>query len=248
MRFDGRTALVTGAARGIGLAIAERLLAEGARVALVDRDAEVEAVAERLGASARGLVADVTVTADVDGAVAAAHAWADRLDVVVNNAGITGRSYPIWELTDADWQQVIAIDLTSVFLVCRAAVKLMLPRQYGRIVNIASVAGLQGAHPELMRAIAYQTTKGGLVNFTRGLAAEWGRHHIVVNAICPGFIVTKMSRGLLDKISDRVKKTSPLGQLGLEQDMQGLTVMLSSAAARHITGQIIAVDGGSGII
>jgi NAD(P)-dependent dehydrogenase (short-subunit alcohol dehydrogenase family) len=144
MRFEGRTALVTGAARGIGLAITERLLAEGARVALVDRDPEVEAVAKRLGPVARALVADVTVTADVDRAVRAAHAWADRLDVVVNNAGITGRSYPIWELTDEDWQRVLAVDLTSVFLVCRAAVKLMLPRRSGRIVNIASIAGKEG--------------------------------------------------------------------------------------------------------
>ena len=181
MRFDGRTALVTGAARGIGLAIAERLLAEGARVALVDRDAEVEAVAERLGASARGLVADVTVTADVDGAVAAAHAWADRLDVVVNNAGITGRSYPIWELTDADWQQVIAIDLTSVFLVCRAAVKLMLPRQYGRIVNIASIAGKEG-NPN---AAAYSVSKAGVIALTKSLGKELASYDIAVNCVTP---------------------------------------------------------------
>ena len=144
MRFEGKTALVTGARRGIGLAIAERLLGEGARVALVDQDAEVEAVAKRLGPSARGLIADVTRTADVDRAVDAAYRWADRLDIVVNNAGITGRSYPIWELTDEDWHQVLAVDLTSVFLVCRAAVRLMRPRRQGRIINIASIAGKEG--------------------------------------------------------------------------------------------------------
>jgi NAD(P)-dependent dehydrogenase (short-subunit alcohol dehydrogenase family) len=123
-RFEGRTGLVTGAARGIGFAIAERLAREGARVALVDRDPEVEAVAKRLGARAQGIVADVTLTADVDRAVSAAHAWADRLDVVVNNAGITGRSYPI----------------------------------YGRIVNIASIAGKEG-NPTL---VPYSTAKAGV--------------------------------------------------------------------------------------
>jgi gluconate 5-dehydrogenase len=147
------------------------------------------------------------------------------------------------------WQKVVDLNMNGTFRITQElGERSMIPRQYGRIVNIASVAGLQGARPELMRAIAYQTTKGGLVNFTRGHAAEWGMHHIVVNAICPGFIVTRMSRGILDKISDRVKQSSPLGQLGVEQDMQGLAVMLSSAAARHITGQIIVVDGGANII
>ncbi len=186
MRFDGQTVLVTGAARGIGLAIAERLLAEGARVALVDRDAEVEAVAKRLGAATRGLVADVTVTTEVDRAVGAAHAWADRLDVVVNNAGITGRSYPIWELSDADWQQVIAVDLTSVFLVCRAAVKLMLPRQYGRIVNIASIAGKEG-NPTL---VPYSTAKAGVIGLTKALAKEVATKGILVHAVAPAVIGT----------------------------------------------------------
>ena len=142
MSLDGRTALVTGAGRGIGLAISERLLADGARVVMLDRDAAaVEGAAKRLGAEARALVADVTRTIDVDRAVQAAHDWHGRLDIVVNNAGITGRSFPTWELTDEDWHQVIAVDLTSVFLVCRAAVRLMRPRRSGRIVNIASIEG-----------------------------------------------------------------------------------------------------------
>src|SRR5207249_5443807 len=137
-RLDGRTALVTGAGRGIGLAISERLLADGARVVMLDRDAPaVEGAAKRLGGNARAIVADVTRTADVDGAVQAAHDWHGRLDVVVDNAGITGRPFPTWELTDADCQPVIAVDLTSGLPVCRAAVRLMRPRQSGRIVNIA---------------------------------------------------------------------------------------------------------------
>jgi gluconate 5-dehydrogenase len=147
------------------------------------------------------------------------------------------------------WQKVVDLNLTGTFRVTQEVGKrCMIPRQYGRIVNIASVAGLQGAHPQLMRAIAYQTTKGGLVNFTRALAAEWGQYGIVVNAICPGFIVTQMSRGILDRIADRVKANSPLRQLGLEQDLQGLVVLLAGGGARHITGQIIAVDGGASVI
>jgi 3-oxoacyl-[acyl-carrier protein] reductase len=122
MTLAGQTGLVTGGARGIGLAIAERLLADGARVVIVDRDADAaHGAAKRLGADAMALVADVTKTADVNRAVQAAHDWQGRLDIVVNNAGITGRSFPITELTDEDWESVIACDLTSVFLVSRAA-------------------------------------------------------------------------------------------------------------------------------
>jgi nucleoside-diphosphate-sugar epimerase len=154
----GRTALVTGAGRGIGLAITQRLLADGASVVMVDRDAAaVEGAAKRLGAAARAIVADVTRTADVHAAVTAAHDWHGRLDIVVNNAGITGRSFPTWQLTDDDWHQVLAVDLTSVFLVCRAAVTLMRERRRGRIVNIASIAGKEGN----ATLVPYSTAKAG---------------------------------------------------------------------------------------
>src|SRR3989441_5235232 len=144
MKLHGRAALVTGAARGIGLAIASRFVAEGARVALVDIDASVEGAAKRLGEWALGLVADVTATADVERAVTTVHQRWGRLDVVVNNAGITGGSKLTWEVTDAEWQRVLAVDLTSVFLVSRAAVRVMLGQGSGRIINIASVAGKEG--------------------------------------------------------------------------------------------------------
>ena len=124
----------------------------------------------------------------------------------------------------------------------------MIPRRQGRIVNIASIAGLKGALPEHMRAIAYHTSKGGLVNFTRALAGEWGQFGITVNAICPGFMPSKMSQGLLEKIGPRVIAETPLRQLGDPSDLEGLVVLLSSSAARHITGQIIAVDGGASVV
>jgi NAD(P)-dependent dehydrogenase (short-subunit alcohol dehydrogenase family) len=124
----------------------------------------------------------------------------------------------------------------------------MIPRRYGRIVNIASVAGLKGSRPEYLRAIAYHTSKGGLVNFTRALAGEWGQHGITVNAICPGFIPSKMTQSLLDQIAPRVIKATPLHQIGEPRDLEGLVVLFSSAAARHITGQVIAVDGGASVV
>ena len=142
MTLDGRIALITGAARGIGLAIAERLSADGARVALVDRDrTALLGAGTRIGDAAFPIVADVTLPDDVERAVESAHARWGRLDIVVNNAGITGRSVPLWELSDDDWHQVIACDLTSVFLVSRAAVRCMLAAGGGRIINIASIAG-----------------------------------------------------------------------------------------------------------
>src|SRR5712691_1063952 len=155
MKLHGRAALVTGAARGIGLAIASRFVTEGARVALVDIDESVEDAAKRLGEGALGLVADVTATADVERAVTTVHQRWGRLDVVVNNAGITGGSKLTWEVTDAEWQRVLAVDLTSVFLVSRAAVRVMLGQGSGRIINIASVAGKEG-NPTL---VPYSTAK-----------------------------------------------------------------------------------------
>jgi 2-dehydro-3-deoxy-L-rhamnonate dehydrogenase (NAD+) len=240
MRFDGKTALVTGAARGIGLAIAERLLGEGARVALVDRDPEVEAVAKRRGPTARALVADVTVTADVERAVAAAHAWAGRLDVVVNNAGITGRSYPIWELTDDDWQRVIAVDLTSVFLVCRAAVKLMLPRRYGRIVNIASIAGKEG-NPN---AAHYSSSKAGLIALTKSLGKELAAHDILVNAVTPAAAKTAIFDQLTQQHIDFMLSKIPKGRFVLVEELASMVAWLASEDCAFSTGAVFDISGG----
>jgi 3-oxoacyl-[acyl-carrier protein] reductase len=240
MRFAGRTALVTGAARGIGLAISERLLAEGARVVLVDRDAEVEAVAKRLGGSARSHVADVTVTAEVDRVVAAAHGWADRLDVVVNNAWITGRSYPIWELTDADWHSVIAVDLTSVFLVCRAAVKLMRPRGYGRIVNIASIAGKEG-NPTL---VPYSTAKAGVIGLTKALAKEVATQGILVHAVAPAVIGTELLQQMTKETVDMLVAKIPMGRVGTPAEVAALVAWLASEECTFTTGAVHDLSGG----
>jgi len=167
------------------------------------------------------------------------------VDILVNNAGTTwgapAESHPL-----EGWRKVVDVNLTGTWLVSQAvAQRAMIPRRCGRIVNIASIAGLKASTDREFRAVAYSASKGGVVSLTRALAAEWGRFDITVNAICPGFIPTKMSRALLERIGDSVAASTPLGRIGTVDDVKGLVVLLASAAGRHITGQAIAVDGGA---
>jgi len=237
----GRTALVTGAGRGIGLAITQRLLADGASVVMVDRDAAaVEGAAKRLGAGARAIVADVTRTADVNAAVTAAHDWHGRLDIVVNNAGITGRSFPTWELTDDDWHQVLAVDLTSVFLVCRAAVKLMRERRRGRIVNIASIAGKEGN----ATLVPYSTAKAGVIGLTKALAKEVATEGILVNAVAPAVIGTDMLQQMEQSTVDMLIAKIPMGRVGKPEEVAALVAWLASDECSFSTGAVYDLSGG----
>jgi 2-dehydro-3-deoxy-L-rhamnonate dehydrogenase (NAD+) len=239
--LEGRTALVTGAGRGIGLAITQRLLADGARVAMLDRDAPaVEGAAKRLGVAARPIVADVTRTADVNAAVTAAHDWHGRLDIVVNNAGITGRSFPTWELTDEDWHQVMAVDLTSVFLVCRAAVKLMRPRHRGRIVNIASIAGKEGN----ATLVPYSTAKAGVIGLTKALAKEVAAEGILVNAVAPAVIGTDMLQQMEKSTVDMLIAKIPMGRVGKPEEVAALVAWLASDECSFSTGAVYDLSGG----
>jgi 2-dehydro-3-deoxy-L-rhamnonate dehydrogenase (NAD+) len=241
MSLNGRVALVTGGARGIGLAIARRLVVDGARVALVDLDkSAVEAAAGELGDAATALVADVTRTADVERAVAAAHARWGRLDIVVNNAGITGGSKLTWELTDEDWNQVIACDLTSVFLVSRAAVKLMLPQRSGRIVNIASIAGKEG-NPTL---VPYSTAKAGVIGFTKALAKEVASEGILVNAVAPAVIGTDMVKQMSKETVDYLIAKIPMGRVGRPDEVAALVAWLVSDECTFSTGAVYDLSGG----
>jgi 2-dehydro-3-deoxy-L-rhamnonate dehydrogenase (NAD+) len=241
MSLAGQTALVTGGARGIGLAIAARLIADGARVAIVDRDADTaQKAATGLGASAISLAADVTRTADVDGAVQAAYDWHGRLDIVVNNAGITGRSFPITELTDEDWASVIACDLTSVFVVSRAAVKLMLPHRRGRIINIASIAGKEG-NPTL---VPYSAAKAGVIGLTKALAKEVATSGIFVNAVAPAVIGTELLQQMEKSTVDMLVAKIPMGRVGTPAEVAALVAWLASEECSFSTGAVYDLSGG----
>ncbi len=236
-----RTALVTGAARGIGLAIATRLAGDGLRVALLDRDGErLEAAARSVGGGARALVGDVTQTKDVDGAIARVEREWGRLDVLVNNAGITGRSFPIWELADEDWQRVIDVDLTGVFLCCRAAVKVMLRQGSGHIINIASIAGKEG-NPTL---VPYSTAKAGVIGLTKALAREVATRGILVNAVAPAVIGTELLEQMEQSTVDLLVSKIPMGRVGRPDEVAALVAWLASDQCTFSTGAVYDLSGG----
>ncbi len=241
MTPGGKTALVTGAARGIGLAIATRLAADGLRVAMLDQDrAAVEAAAAGLGAGALALAADVTRAAEVDAAIARIEREWGRLDVLVNNAGITGRSFPIWELTDEDWQRVIDVDLTSVFLCCRAAVKVMLRQGGGRIVNIASIAGKEG-NPTL---VPYSTAKAGVIGLTKALAKEVATRGILVNAVAPAVIGTELLKQMETSTVELLISKISMGRVGTPEEVAALVAWLASDQCTFSTGAVYDLSGG----
>ena len=245
--LKGKVALVTGGSRGLGLQIAEGLGEMGCKVAITARKSEELAEAAK-HLSAKGIenhivVNDLSRLADIPAMVEAVVKRLGDIDILVNNAGATwgakAEEYP-----DEAWRKVMTLNIDAMFHLSReVGRRCMIPRKGGKIVNVASIAGLRGG-PSDMHTIAYNTSKGAAVNFTRALASEWGPHGINVNAICPGFFPTKMANGILERVGDRVIKSTPLRRLGGDEDLKGVAVFLASDAARHITGQCIAVDGG----
>lgn len=248
--FDltGRVALVTGGSRGLGLQLAEALGELGARVALVARNRdELEAARAHLaarGADVACYAADLGDPGCVPGLVSRILDEQARVDILVNNAG-TGWGAPAEEHPLEAWRRVLDLNLTAVFaLTQEVARRAMIPRRGGRIINMASIAGLQATPPAVMRGAAYHASKGGLVNLTRALAVEWGPHGITVNAIAPGFFPTKMSKGVIGQAEQAILAVTPLGRLGGDDDLKGAVALLASEAGRYITGHVLSVDGG----
>jgi NAD(P)-dependent dehydrogenase (short-subunit alcohol dehydrogenase family) len=250
--LTGRTAIVTGGSRGLGLQIAEALGEMGAKLALTARkqDELDEAVAhlKKQGIEAKPYVCDLGKRELVAPLVDRVLANLGKVDILVNNAGATWGA-PAEDHPLEAWDKLVNLNLTGTFLVSqRVAKKSMIPAKWGRIVNIASVAGLMASDPAVVRTVAYNATKHGVVGLTRQCAAEWGEHGITVNAICPGFFPSKMTRATLDSTGEMVRKMTPTRRLGGPEDLKGLAVLLASEASRHITGQAIAVDGGAILI
>jgi 3-oxoacyl-[acyl-carrier protein] reductase len=241
MSLAERTALITGGARGIGLAITERLVADGARVVIADLDgAAAKKVADRLGDNVMALVADVTRPDHVALIVKAPVERWGRLDIVVNNAGITGRSFPIQDLTDDDWHKVIACDLTSVFLVCRAAITHMLGAGGGRIINIASIAGKEGN----ATLVPYSAAKAGVIGLTKALAKEVATKNIFVNAVAPAVIGTELLKQMEQSTVDVLVSKIPMGRVGRPEEVASLVAWLASDECSFSTGAVYDLSGG----
>ena len=252
--FDlkGKTALITGGSRGLGLQMAHALGEAGARVMLSARKADEleQAVAElqAAGIDARWIAADCSKEEDTRRLADETLQRMGAIDILVNNAGASWGA-PAEEHPVAAWDKVMNLNVRGYFILSQQVARgWMIPQRRGRIVNVASIAGLNG-NPPGMKTIAYNTSKTAVIGFTRTLAAEWGHHGITVNAICPGFFRTKMAEVLIDQLGeDKMKAGVPLGRLGDDEDLKGITLLYASEAGKHITGQWLAVDGGVSVV
>jgi gluconate 5-dehydrogenase len=246
--FDltGRVAIVSGGSIGLGRQMAEGLAEMGANLVLCARKQErCEQAAEELrarGAQALALGCDVRDLGAIQEVVAATLAKFGRIDILVNNAGVSWAA-PVEEMTLEQWDKVLSTNLTGTFLFCQAAGKAMLAQRSGKIINLASVAGLGGASAEL-QAIGYHASKGGVIAFTKDLACKWAAHNIQVNAIAPGWFPTHMSDWVIQHRKDSLLTKIPLGRFGGDHDLKGAAVFLASEASAYVTGHVLVVDGG----
>ena len=244
-RLDGKAALVTGGSRGLGLEAALALKEAGAKVAVVARRASFfEEARKALGEDALYLEGDVRDEARLEAIAQEVEEKLGPLTVLVNAAGVSWGA-PSLEMPVEKVREVLEVNLVGAFLASRVAARRMKERGYGKIVHIASVAGLKGEYPEVLDAVGYSASKGGLIALTRDLAVKWGRWGIRVNALAPGFFPTRMTEKVLPRAEAFLKATLPLGRPGAPGELGGAVLFLASPASDYVTGAVLPVDGGA---
>lgn len=249
--LSGHVALVTGGSRGLGLEVAEGLAEAGASLMLLARRDQwlgpaVDAMRKR-GFTCEGALCDVSRPEDVNAATEKTLAAYGKIDILVNNAGITWGA-PAEDMPFEKWRAVLEVNLTGAFLFSQACGREMIRRRYGRIINIASIAGLKSAMPNGIHYAGYASSKAGLLGLTRELAAQWAPHNIRVNAIAPGFFPSRLTEKVLEAARSYIESGIPMGRIGCPGELKGVAVFLAAPASNYITGQTIVVDGGATIV
>ncbi|WP_337983716.1 SDR family oxidoreductase [Lysinibacillus sp. C5.1] len=249
--LQGKTAIVTGGGRGLGAQIAQGFAEAGANVVLCSR--KVEACEEmatqlaQLGVQTLALACDVTKPEEIAHVVSKTLETFGKIDILVNNSGASWGA-PAVDMPYEAWQKVFDVNVNGTFLMTQAVGKVMLAQKAGKIINIASIAGLGGTLPDFMDTIGYNASKGAVITLTKDLAVKWGPSGVNINAIAPGFFPTKMSNVLIERGQDYLMGATPLKRLGAENDLKGVALFLAAAASDYVTGEVIVVDGGMSAI
>ncbi|TKI67687.1 glucose 1-dehydrogenase [Lysinibacillus mangiferihumi] len=249
--LQGKTAIVTGGGRGLGAQIAQGFAEAGANVVLCSRKVEAcEEIASQLaqlGVQTLALACDVTKPEEIAHVVSRTLETFGKIDILVNNSGASWGA-PAVDMPYEAWQKVFDVNVNGTFLMTQAVGKVMLAQKAGKIINIASIAGLGGTLPDFMDTIGYNASKGAVITLTKDLAVKWGPSGVNINAIAPGFFPTKMSNVLIERGQDYLMGATPLKRLGAENDLKGVALFLAAAASDYVTGEVIVVDGGMSAI
>lgn len=249
--LSGRTALITGGGSGLGRSIAEAFAEYGADVAVCSRKVEncqetAEWIGETYGVKAKAYPCDVSSEEQITATVDLVLQDFGKIDILVNNSGATWGEFAE-DMPLAAWQKVLNVNVTGTFLMSKAVGNHMIENGYGKIINIGSVAGIRAEPPEVLNAIGYSTSKAAVHHFTKDLARKWAGHGLYVNAIAPGFFETKMTKHVIARNAEKIVHNNPMKKLGDTKSLQGAALFLAGAASDYVTGQIIAVDGGSSL-